>query len=76
MQHTPVISGKEAVKAFIKAGWVFQRRSKKNHFILGKPGVFVKLSVPDHPKLDRGLLDGLIEDAGINLNEFRQLLDV
>ena len=43
--------------------------------ILVKPGVPVNLSVPDHRELDRGLLRGLIRDAGLTVEEFVALLD-
>lgn len=76
MEHLPVVSGREAVLAFKQAEWVLQRRSKKGHFILGKPSVFFKLSIPDHKKLDRGLLDSLIKDAGLTIPEFRKLLEL
>jgi hypothetical protein len=42
--------------------------------ILTKPGVAVNLSVPDHRELDRGLLRGLIRDAGLTVDEFTALL--
>lgn len=42
--------------------------------ILTRPGVPVNLSVPDHRVLDRGLLRGLIRDAGLTPNEFVRLL--
>lgn len=76
MEHLPVISGREAVHAFEQAEWVLQRKSKKGHFILGKPNVFFKLSIPDHKKLDRGLLDALIKDTGLTIPEFRKLLEL
>ena len=43
--------------------------------ILVKPGVAVNLSVPDHRELDRGLLRGLIRDAGLTVDQFIALLD-
>ncbi len=43
--------------------------------ILVKVGVPVNLSVPDHRDLDRGLLRGLIRDAGLTVEEFVALLD-
>lgn len=43
--------------------------------ILVKPGVAVNLSIPDHRELDRGLLRGLIRDAGMTVDEFLDLLD-
>ena len=38
--------------------------------ILVKAGSPVNLSVPDHKELDRGLLRGLIRDAGMSVDEF------
>ncbi len=38
--------------------------------VLVKPGIPVNLSIPDHRELDRGLLRGLIRDAGISTEEF------
>jgi predicted RNA binding protein YcfA (HicA-like mRNA interferase family) len=30
----PVISGKEAIRAFQKAGWTIERRAKSRHIIM------------------------------------------
>ena len=74
MGKLPVISGQQAVGAFEKAGWYFQRRSRKNHIILKKEGEGHTLSVPDHPTLGRGLLRNLIKDAGLTNQEFSEFL--
>lgn len=71
----PVISGKEAVKAFEKAGWKFVRTGSSRHMIMKKEGVITTLSIPDHKVLDRGLLRSLIRDAYISIDEFRKLLE-
>lgn len=73
MPKLPVISGKEARRAFEKAGWVFDRQ-KGSHMILGRPGSIGLLSIPDHRELDTGLLRGLIRSSGMNVEEFLQLL--
>jgi predicted RNA binding protein YcfA (HicA-like mRNA interferase family) len=74
MPQLPVVSGRAARRAFEKAGWVFSRQ-RSSHMILVKAGVPVNLSVPDHRELDRGLLRGLIRDAGLTVEEFVALLD-
>lgn len=74
-QKLPVISGKEAVKAFTKAGWHLDRISG-SHAILRKEGSAVTLSVPLHQELRKGLLHSLIKDAAIDLDEFLALLMV
>ncbi len=74
MPQLPVVSGRAARRTFEKAGWTFDRQ-RSSHMILVKPGVAVNLSVPDHRELDRGLLRGLIRDAGMTVDEFVKLLD-
>jgi predicted RNA binding protein YcfA (HicA-like mRNA interferase family) len=73
MNKLPVISGREARRAFERAGWVFNRQ-KGSHMILIREGMPVNLSIPDHRELDRGLLRGLIRDSGMSADEFRALL--
>lgn len=67
------ISGKEAAKAFQRAGWepVGQVGS---HLVLIKPGIRVNLSVPQHKELSLGTLKALIRSAGMTVDEFLDLL--
>ena len=74
MGRLPVISGKEAIRAFEKAGWHIERRAKSRHIIMKKSGMKTTLSVPEHKVLDRGLLRALIRDAYISVEEFNKLL--
>ena len=67
------ISGKEAAKAFERAGWepIGQVGS---HLVLVKSGVRVNLSIPQHKELSVGILRALIRNAGITVDEFLALL--
>jgi len=73
MPRLPVISGREAVRAFERAGWKVSRR-EGNHIILTKIGTLVTLSVPDHRELRRGTLRSLIRKAGVTVEELVSLL--
>ena len=73
MPQLPVVSGREARRVFERLVWVFNRQ-RGSHMILIKSGISVNLSVPDHRELDRGLLRGLIRDAGISVDDFINLL--
>lgn len=73
MPPLPVISGRDARRAFEKAGWVFNRQ-RASHMVLTKSGIPVNLSIPDHKELDRGLLRGLIRDSGLTVDQFLDLL--
>ena len=70
----PVISGREARRAFERLGCTIDRH-RGSHMILTKPGVPANLSVPDHRELDRGLLRGLIRDAAVTVDEFVAVLN-
>lgn len=74
MAVLPVISGREAIKGFEKAGWYIERRAKSRHIIMKKEGVKTTLSIPEHRVLDRGLLRSLIRDAYLSVAEFNELL--
>jgi predicted RNA binding protein YcfA (HicA-like mRNA interferase family) len=67
------ISGKEAVKAFAKAGWqtVGQVGS---HLIMTKQGQRANLSIPQHKELSVGTLRALIRSAAMSVDEFLNLL--
>lgn len=67
------IPGKEAVKAFQKAGWqtIGQVGS---HLVMVKPGVKANLSIPQHKELSVGTLRALIRHAGLTVEEFLGLL--
>ncbi|MFH0872132.1 MAG: type II toxin-antitoxin system HicA family toxin [bacterium] len=67
------ISGKEAAKAFEKAGW---RRLGQvgSHLVMAKPGLWVNLSIPQHRELSVGTLRALIRHSGLTVEEFLELL--
>jgi predicted RNA binding protein YcfA (HicA-like mRNA interferase family) len=67
------ISGREAVKAFQRAGWeaIGQVGS---HLVMIKTGVRVNLSIPQHKELSIGTLRALIRNAGMTVDEFLELL--
>jgi predicted RNA binding protein YcfA (HicA-like mRNA interferase family) len=73
MSRLANISGKEAVKAFEKAGWE-QAGQVGSHLVMTRPGLRVNLSIPQHKELSVGTLRALIRNAGLTVDEFLQLL--
>jgi predicted RNA binding protein YcfA (HicA-like mRNA interferase family) len=67
------ISGKEAVKAFGRAGWSLVGQVG-SHCVLSKDGERANLSVPQHKELSVGTLRALIRAAGITVEQFLDLL--
>jgi predicted RNA binding protein YcfA (HicA-like mRNA interferase family) len=72
MPPLPVISGRDAAKAFEKIGF-FVPPSEGQSLIYYRPDGR-HLSIPDHRELNRGTLRGLIRGAGITVEEFIGLL--
>ena len=73
MPELPVVSGKEAIEAFAYFGYE-EVRQKGSHVRLkcvGRPSI----TVPLHSQLKRGLLRGLIRDAGLTVEQFCEGLD-
>ncbi|HVA94142.1 MAG TPA: type II toxin-antitoxin system HicA family toxin [Candidatus Dormibacteraeota bacterium] len=67
------ISGKEAAKAFLQAGWQTAGQVG-SHLVLVKPGARANLSIPQHKELSIGTLRALIRHAGLTVDEFLSLL--
>ena len=69
MPALPIISGRDARRAFEKHGWQFARQ-RGSHMILVKTGHPASLSIPDHREVARGTLRSLIRSAGLTVEEF------
>ena len=70
-EKLPIVSGYETVKALARFGFVTKRRSG-SHIILQKD--FVVLSVPLHGTLKRGTLHAILKQAGLSIEQFKELL--
>lgn len=75
MPKLPVLSGQEVVKALQKAG--FQVHHQKGSHIVLKQAVppYIRLPVPNHKEIKRGLLRAVIREAGLTREEFLELLE-
>ena len=73
MPKLPRISGREAVRAFEKAGWEISRQ-RGSHVVLTKPGSVYTVSIPMHRVLAPGLLRDQLRKAELTVNEFTELL--
>lgn len=71
----PRITGAQAVAAFEKAGFEVVR-IKGSHHIMKREGHPYRLAIPVHGSkiIGKGLLASQIENAGLTVEEFRDLL--
>ena len=73
MSKLPVILGRQLVRAFERAGFVFDRQ-RGSHMMLFRGDPPTTLSVPDHHELDRGTLRALLRQADISPSQLVELL--
>ena len=73
MSALPRISGRDAIRALSKAGFVIIRQSG-SHIVIKRSEPFAQLVIPDHKELDTGTLRAIIHQADISVNDFIHLL--
>ena len=73
MTGLPVVSGRQAIAAFERDGWVVARQ-ESSHVTMKKRGCRFLLTVPLARELDTGTLRRLVRDAGLSIEQFRALL--
>jgi predicted RNA binding protein YcfA (HicA-like mRNA interferase family) len=69
MAALPVVSGRDAVKAFGSLGWTVARQGS-SHIMMVHPDRRATLSIPDHKEVAKGTLRSLIRRAGLTVDEF------
>ena len=74
MSRLPVISGRDAVRAFGKIGYGISHQTGSHLILRHESPPHRHLSVPDHREVAKGTLRGLIRDAGLTVDEFVALL--
>ena len=74
MSPLPRVSGREVVKALGKVGFHFDRQ-RGSHIVLRQvTPPHRRLTVPDHGEVAKGTLRAIIRQAGLTVEEFRNLL--
>jgi len=73
MSGLPRISGRECIRALVKAGF-YIKRQEGSHIILRRDEPFAQLVVPDHQELDRGTLRAIIRQSGLSVDAFTRLV--
>ena len=71
MARLPIVSGDEFVRILGQIGFIWDYTQGSHMILLNLDGL--RLSVPRHRELGRGLLRALIRDAGLTRDEFWEL---
>jgi len=71
----PVIKPRQPINAFQRAGWYVDHQTGSHAIMCHEDNRPVMLSIPRHVHdMPKGLLSGLIKDAGLTYDEFIKLL--
>jgi predicted RNA binding protein YcfA (HicA-like mRNA interferase family) len=74
MTKLPVVSGRQAAKAFGRIGYELDHQTG-SHMILRQSFLpHRRLTIPDHKELSKGTLRAIIREAGLSVDEFARLL--
>lgn len=73
MSPLPVVSGREAVRAFERAGYSVDHQTGSHIILRHTEPPYRRLTVPNHKELAKGTLRALIREAGLTLAEFQGL---
>jgi predicted RNA binding protein YcfA (HicA-like mRNA interferase family) len=74
VKKLPLISGREAVRAFRKIGYEIDHQTGSHIILRHREPPYRRLSIPDHEELAKGTLRALIRQAGLTTEEFIDLL--
>lgn len=73
MPKLPVISGKDFVKVLEKLGFRVERQTG-SYIVLRRASETISVSVPNHGKMSRGVLNALMKSIGLGRDELLKLL--
>jgi len=70
LTRLPVVSGRDAAKAFAKLGYRLDRQVGSHMILRSESPPFRRLTVPDLRMIAKGTLRSLIREAGLTVDEF------
>lgn len=73
MAKLPVLSARECIAALEKVGF-YVARQRGSHITLRRDTPPARVVVPNHKELKKGMLRGIIQQAGMTVDEFLELL--
>lgn len=74
MSKLPAVSGREAVRAFRRMGYHVDHQTGSHIILRHESAPYRRLTVPNHRELAKGTLRSLVRQAGLTIEQFRELL--
>ena len=73
MSKLPVVSGKQLRKILGKIGYLVDHQTVSHIILRQESSPYRRLTVPDHKEIAKGTLRAIIRQAGLTIDEFKQL---
>ena len=74
MSRLPVVSGKQLCKILGKIGYLADHQAGSHVILRQESPPYRRLTVPGHKEIAKGTLRAIIRQAGLTMDEFKQLL--
>lgn len=74
MPRIPIVSGIKVVKALTKIGYETDHQTGSHIILRHKQYPYRRLTVPNHKEIAKGTLRSIIEDAGLTVDAFIDLV--
>jgi len=73
LSKLPVVSGKKLCKILEKTGYLVDHQYGSHIILRQESSPYRRLTVPDHKEIAKGTLRAIIRQAGLTIDEFKQL---
>lgn len=74
MTKLPVVSGKDLCKILRKMGYFTDHQTGSHIILRNETPPHRRLTVPDHKEIAKGTLRSIIRQAGLTIEEFKELV--
>lgn len=74
MSYLPLISGRKLCKVFKKIGYSIDHQAGSHIILRHENPPYRRLTIPDHKEIAKGTLRSIIRQAGITVDELKQLI--
>jgi len=74
LSKLPVVSGRKLCKALGKIGYFTDHQTGSHVILRQEDSPYRRLTVPDHKEVAKGTLRAILRQAGLTVDEFRELL--
>ncbi|MCK4292658.1 MAG: type II toxin-antitoxin system HicA family toxin [Planctomycetes bacterium] len=74
MRKLPVVSGKQLCKILGEIGYLADHQTGSHVILRHEDSPYRRLTVPHHKEIAKGTLRAIIRQAGLTIEEFKELL--